>query len=103
MKHVISHDLDLATAKRVVDRAFDEYKARFPDYQPTLHWATEHRADVTFNAKGIKLKGHMVVQAKTIELDLDVPLLLRPFQKKALDVIEGEVRAWLAKARAGQL
>ncbi len=103
MKHVIPHDLDLATAKRVADRAFDEYKARFPSYQPTLRWADERHADVGFNAKGFQLTGTMAIEEKSIDLDLDVPLLFRPFRKIALEVIEREVRAWLDKARAGQL
>jgi hypothetical protein len=103
MKHVIPHDLDLPTAKRVVDRAFDEYKARFPEYKPSLTWVSDRRAEVSFNAKGIKLHGSMELEPNAIALELDVPFLFRPFQKVALEVIEREVRAWVAKARAGEL
>jgi hypothetical protein len=103
MKHVIPHDLDLATAKRVVDHAFAEYKSRFAAYDPTLAWTSAKRADIGFNAKGIKLSGNMQVEPKQIDVELDVPFLLRPFQKKALDVIEREVLRWLAKARTGEL
>ncbi len=103
MKHVIPHDLDMATAKRVADRAFAEYKSRFPDYHPSLVWANDQRADVAFNAKGVKLSGAMLIEARSIALDLDVPFLFRPFQKKAIEVIEREVNVWLEKARAGQL
>jgi hypothetical protein len=103
MKHVIPHELDLATAKRVVDKAFEEYKRRFASYEPTLLWANDRRADVSFNAKGIKLEGAMLIEPKSIELDLDVPFLFRPFRKIAIEAIEREVRVWLEKARAGQL
>jgi hypothetical protein len=103
MKHVIQHDLDTSTAKRVVDRAFEEYKSRFADYHPTLHWAHERRADVSFNAKGVKLNGAMHVEEKEIGLELDVPFLLRPFQKKAVEIIEREVRHWVDKAKKGEL
>lgn len=103
MKHVIQHDLDLPTAKRVVDRAFAEYKSRFPDYQPSLSWVSDQRADVSFNARGVKLSGSMSIEPKSIALDLDVPFLFRPFQKMAIEVIDREVRTWLAKARAGEL
>jgi len=102
MKHVIQHDLDMPTAKRVADRAFAEYKGRFPDYHPSLTWVNEHRADVAFNAKGIKLSGSMQIEATAIVLELDVPFLFRPFQKIALDVIEREVRVWIDKAHAGE-
>lgn len=103
MKQVIPHDLDMSTAKRVVDRAFAEYKARFPDYQPSLTWSSDQQAKVSFSALGKTLNGAMLIEPKSIEMELDVPLLLRPFQKKALEVIEEEVNRWLAKARAGEL
>jgi hypothetical protein len=103
MKHVIQHDLDMPTAKKVADRAFAEYKSRFPDYQPSLRWVNDQRADVAFNAKGIKLAGAMHIEVKSIALELDVPFLFRPFQKMAIEVIDSEVRLWLGKARAGEL
>jgi Putative polyhydroxyalkanoic acid system protein (PHA_gran_rgn) len=103
MKQVIQHDLDTAMAKRVADRAFAEYQRRYPDYEPSLRWVSDQQADVTFNAKGIKLGGTLTLASKSIVLELDVPFLLRPFQKKALEVIDREVRVWLDKARAGQL
>ncbi len=103
MKQVIQHELDLPTAKRVAERAFAEYQARYPEYQPSLRWVSDTRADVTFNAKGIKLGGALALRQGSIELELDVPFLFRPFQKKALEVIDREVRIWLEKARAGAL
>ncbi len=101
MKQVIQHDLDMPTAKRVVDRAFAEYQSRYPEYQPSLRWVSDQQADVAFNAKGIKLGGTMALAQGTIALELDVPFLFRPFQKKALEVIDREVRVWLEKARSG--
>jgi hypothetical protein len=103
MKHVIQHDLDMPTAKQVTDRAFAAYQERYPDYQPTLSWVSDRRADVAFSARGIKLGGSMSLEPGSIALDLDVPFLFRPFQKKAVEVIDREVRVWLARARAGEL
>ena len=103
MKHSIEHDLDPATAKQVADRAFAEYRSRYPDYEPSLRWSSDRRADVSFNAKGIRMNGSMEIAERAIVMDLDVPLLLRPFRGKALEVIEREVRVWIAKAKAGQL
>jgi Putative polyhydroxyalkanoic acid system protein (PHA_gran_rgn) len=103
MKHTIEHDLDTATAKKVTDRAFAEYRTRYPDYEPTLRWTDDRRADVTFNAKGVKLNGSMHIAEKAISLELDVPFLFRLFQKKAVEVIDREVRVWIGKARAGEL
>ena len=103
MKHVIQHDLDMPTAKRVADRAFAEYKSRFPDYHPSSTWVSDTRADVSFNAKGVKLSGAMLIEPGSIVLDLDVPFLFRLFQSKAIEVIDREVRLWVDKAHAGEL
>ena len=46
MKHEITHDLDIPTAKKVTDKAFAEYSARYPQYQPTFQWANDRRADI---------------------------------------------------------
>ena len=103
MKHVIDHDLDPATAKTVTDRAFAEYRARYPAYEPSLRWIDDRRADVTFNAKGVRLDGSMTIAARTITLDLDVPFLFRIFQKAAVEVIDREVKLWIGKAKRGEL
>ena len=98
MKHVITHGLDMPTAKKVTDKAFEEYRRRFPNYDPSLRWVSDRKADVNFNAKGIKLSGAMLIEEGSIVLDLDVPFLFRPFQKMAIEVIDREVHVWLAKA-----
>src|SRR5690242_5323796 len=103
MKHIIAHDLDIATARKVTDRAFAEYKARYGQYNPELRWANENRAEVSFQAMGVKLEGAMEVGPKDIALDLDVPFLLRPFRSKAIEVIEREVKLWIGKAKAGEI
>lgn len=103
MKHHIKHDLDLATAKLATDRAFAEYRSKYPDYTPNLAWTSERNAEVTFNAKGVKLNGAVELREGGLDLELDVPFLFRPFQKKAMEVIEREVRLWLDKAKRGEL
>lgn len=103
MKHDISHDLDLATAKKVTDRAFEEYSKRLPEYHPTLSWANDRKADISFSAMGKKLTGAMHVSEGTITMELDVPFLLRPFQGKAVEIIDREVKVWIDKAHKGQL
>lgn len=103
MKHMISHDLDLATARKVTDHAFAEYKARYAQYNPDLRWANDRRADLGFHAMGMNVTGSIDVAEKQIAVDLDVPFLLRPFRTKALEVIEREVNRWIAKAKAGEV
>jgi len=103
MKHHIEHDLDEATARKVTDRAFAEYKARYPSYDPQLRWTSDQLAEISINAKGIRLKGTMEISPKTITMELDVPFLFRPFQKVAIDVIDREVKVWIGKAHEGKL
>jgi len=59
--------------------------------------------DIAFSAKGIKLKGTLEILPKAIEMDLDVPFLLKPFKKKAISVIDEETKKWIAKAKAGEI
>ena len=103
MKHVISHDLDLPTAKRVAERAFAEYQHRYARFDPQFSWATDRKAKVAFQAKGLKLEGAMEVAEREITLDLDIPFLLRPFRGRALEIIDREVQIWLDRAKAGKL
>lgn len=103
MKHSVPHDLDQDTARRVADKAWESYSQRFADYDPQIRWVDDRHAQVSFQAKGIKLKGALDIQPSAIDLDLDVPLLLRPFRKKAISVIDEEVRWWIGKAKAGEV
>lgn len=103
MKHVIAHDLSAPIAKKVIEKAFESYKARFAEYSPTFRWASDSKAEIGFKAKGVALSGNMVVNPTNIEMELDVPFIFRIFQHKAVAIIEEEVKAWIGKAKAGQI
>ena len=103
MKHSVSHDLGQDRAKQAAEAAIKSYTEKFAKFQPRTQWVTPQRAEISFNVKGISLSGAIEVRATTIDLDMDVPFLLRPFKNQALSVIEGEIREWIDKARAGQV
>jgi hypothetical protein len=103
MKHSVSHDLGKEAAKQAVLAAFAAYRERFAKYDPTATWTSDDRADVSFTAKGITLKGVVQVHAGSVDLDVDIPFLLRPFKDKALGAVEREVGRWIDKARRGEL
>lgn len=103
MKHSISHDLPVDLAKQATEKAFEAYKARFGEYNPTFRWASDSKADIAFSVKGVSLSGSFTVLPKVIEMDLDVPFVFKIFQKKAVEIIEGEVKTWIGKAKNGQL
>lgn len=103
MKHSIRHGLDKATACKATHKAFEAYQERFRDYSPQANWLQEDHANISFSAKGITLKGTVHIREQDVEVDLDVPFLMRPFQGKAVAVIEEEIKRWVDKARAGKL
>lgn len=103
MKHSVPHDLGQDRARKVAEAAFASYAARFAKYQPTATWTSTDRADISFTAKGITLKGVLQVLPTSIDMDLDVPFLLRPFKDKALGAVDREIAVWLDKAKRGEI
>lgn len=103
MKHSVPHDLGAQRAKQVAEAAFNAYKQRYAEYDPKATWTSDRHADIAFAVKGIHLSGTMDINDSSIDMDLDVPFLLRPFKGKALQVIEDEIRVWIEKAKAGQI
>jgi len=103
MKHSVPHDLDKELAKKAALAAFAAYKERLAKYNPTATWTTEDHADISFSARGMALRGSLEVRPSSIDIDLDVPLLLRPFKRVAEEVIEREIEKWVDKAKRGEL
>lgn len=103
MKHSVPHSLGQEMARKVARAAFESYAKRFSDYNPTTTWRSEDQADIGFSIKGMSLKGAVGVTSRSIDLDLDVPFMLKPFKGKAIEVIEREIRVWISKAEAGEL
>lgn len=103
MKHSVSHDLDLAVAKRVTEKAYEEYKTKFAQYNPSMRWVNDTRAEATFSVKGTNLKSTFDIKPREIQIDLDVPFLFKMFQGKAIQIIETEIKKWIVKAKAGDV
>ncbi|MBK8173100.1 MAG: polyhydroxyalkanoic acid system family protein [Sandaracinaceae bacterium] len=103
MKHSVSHDLDVATAKRVTEKAYEAYKEKFASYNPSMRWVSDSRAETTFSIKGSSLKGTFDILPREIQIDLEVPFLFKMFQSKAISIIETEIKKWVAKAKAGEV
>jgi hypothetical protein len=103
MKHAVPHDLGPERAKKVAEAALSSYEKKFAKYQPQARWTSDTRANISFTVKGMSLNGALEVRSNAIEMDLDVPFLLRPFQGTAIGVIEGEIKEWIAKAKAGEI
>lgn len=104
MQHRISHDLDLATARRATREALESYRKDFQEYSPTGEWLDDDNATVQFTVMGKTLRGAVSVAQDAVTLELkDIPFMFRPFRSAAIKVIDEEIRAWLDKAKAGKL
>ena len=103
MNHSVPHDLSHEQAREATRHALESYRARFPEFKPQGQWVSPDRAELSFSAVGSTLKGVVEVFDNHIDLELDVPLMMRPFRNKAMAVIEGEIRAWIQKAKDGRL
>jgi Putative polyhydroxyalkanoic acid system protein (PHA_gran_rgn) len=101
MKHSVPHDLGQERAKKVTESALGTYAEKFAKYSPKTSWTGPNKAQISFSVKGMTLSGSVEIKDKSIDLDLDVPFLLRPFQGQAISVIEGEIKAWLEKEKSG--
>ena len=103
MKHAVPHDLGQDLAKKVAESAFASYAQKFSKYEPKATWVTPARANISFSVKGMTLSGSLEVSSTAIEMDLDVPFLLKPFKGTAISVIEEEIKSWLAKEKKGEV
>jgi hypothetical protein len=103
MKHSVSHSLGQEKAMAATRAAFTAYKERFANYSPEANWISDSRANISFSAKGMSLKGSIEVKPSSIDMDLDVPFFLRPFKDTALGAVEKEIEKWVEKAKAGEI
>ena len=100
MKHSVPHDIGQERAKKVAESALSTYAQKYAGYNPSVNWTAPYRAAISFKVKGMSLGGTLEVLEKSIDMDIDVPFLLRPFKAQALGVIEGEINEWIKKAKA---
>ena len=98
MKHVFSHNIDFETAKRAVDMAWESYKERLAKYRPSLEWVDDSMAKVGFKVGSIAFRCEILVGSTEFEVSASVPAIFRMFKKRAILVIEDDIRKWTAKA-----
>ncbi len=103
MKHTVSHSLGKEMARKVARSAFESYQARFAEFKPTTTWTGDDDASISFTIKGMALTGKVAVSDSSIDMDLTVPFLLKPFQGTAVKVIDDEIKKWIEKAKRGEI
>lgn len=103
MQHSVPHDLDRPLAKRAVEAAIAHYRGALGKYAPQAAWRDEWSVEVSFHAAGMTLAGVVEIGPRAVDLDLDVPFVLRPLRSRATAIIEREAARWVAKAKAGEV
>ncbi|HEU4536059.1 MAG TPA: polyhydroxyalkanoic acid system family protein [Polyangiaceae bacterium] len=101
MKHAIPHNLAPEAARNALEQAFASYKEKYAEYNPSMSWESDKRAVIGFKVKGVSLDGAIELHPNKMDVELDVPFLFKPFQKKAIEIVEREVRVWIDKAEKG--
>jgi len=84
-------------ARNMAEKAWDSYREKYAQYQPTFGWKSPGLACVSFKANGVEIKGTLALQPEKIVLDMEVPFLLRSFMPRALQAIEEEITKWIPK------
>jgi hypothetical protein len=104
MKYVVKHGLaDRAKVRGVVEKAYEAYKTRLADHQPSLRWKGADRGEIEFTVLRKTLTVDVAIDDRELRLEADMPFLFRPFQGKIERVLGEEVQKWLTKARAGEV
>ncbi len=98
MKKSFSHQLSPQQAREVARQAFDSYLQKLAEYQPGINWRDEDNGELRFKVLGKEVRGLISLLPGEILVEMQVPLLLKPFRKKALEVIGREIDKWVAQA-----
>jgi hypothetical protein len=94
VKHSFRHGMKMEEARRIADMAWESYRGRFERFGPSLEWIADYTAQIGFSAGGFKLRGAMEIKPGKIDISLDVPVVFRVFKKRAVSVIQKEIREW---------
>jgi hypothetical protein len=96
-RQVIETGVSADDAVPLLERAMASYRERFATYEPSFAWTGKHEGRFGFRALGADVDGKIALTDGACEVTLDVPWRLKPFRKKALEVIEREVRHWISQ------
>ncbi|MEM8609835.1 MAG: polyhydroxyalkanoic acid system family protein [Myxococcota bacterium] len=104
MDYTIKHDLSPELARKAAQKAADYYTEKWQKYNATATWHDEDHAEISFRVKGVDVAATLEMQPGQIVVDMKkVPLILRPFKKQALDVVQKTMTKWVEKAKNGEL
>lgn len=97
MQYKLPHGLTNEAVRAQLDKAAVEFSRKFPKHKPTLTWKDKAKtqAQVTFKALGSKVEVDLQLEEEAVLVSAQLPFLLRPFGKKAEQVVRSQVAQWL--------
>lgn len=103
MKHIVAHEMtDTNLVKAIVDKAYEGYAAKLAEYSPSIAWADDRNAKVSFVVMGKSIDVDFAIGKTKIKITGKLPLMFRLFEGKITKVISDEMKMWIAKAKAGE-
>ena len=89
MKVVKAHNMTQEAAVDKIVSSFDELVSGFDDtVSGVSHAWTDSRLDFEFRARGLNFKGTLDVTDTDYEIELSIPLALRPFEGLVAEKLE---------------
>ncbi len=104
MKYVAKHGIeDLDRVKTVIERAYDSYKERLSEYNPSLEWKDERNATVSFQVMKKSITTDFEITSNEVRIEGKIPFIFKPLKSKIEKVVGGEVEKWIDKAKNGDI
>lgn len=89
MKVVRAHNMTRKAAVDKIVSSFDEFVSGFDDtVSGVSHAWTDSTLDFEFRARGLNFKGTLDVTDSDYEIELSIPLALRPFEGLVAEKLE---------------
>lgn len=98
MKQSFPHQLSQNQSREVARRAFASYIEKLAEYHPNFNWHDDDNGELSFKVMGKEVRGIISLLPGEILVEMKVPLLLKPFRSKALQVIGREINKWVELA-----
>jgi hypothetical protein len=101
LQHTVPHALGLTRAREVLEQAFAHYQERYPHANMQRQWHGDREAQVELKVGGFKLHPRISLGETHVAVEMDVPLLARPWVPRIKERIEREIGQWLEQAKGG--
>ena len=101
LSHRLTHGLGLEQAKKLALEAWEQNRVVFARNEPELEWTGPYSAMVKWTSRfGNRYQCSVELKDRVALLQMDIPLLARPFKDVGLAMVEKELSNWLARYQA---